>query len=83
MKVIFKKLREIKNKRYDSEIVRFSLSKEMEYLFDGVTVREVWKEKDYYRYTDRNDKATEWYIDESWFKKDDFSDIERMFNIEL
>jgi hypothetical protein len=81
MKVIFKKLREIKNKRYDSEIVRFSLSKEMEYLFDGVTVREVWEEKDYYRYTEII--ADPWYIKESWFKKDNFSDIERMFNLEL
>jgi hypothetical protein len=81
MKVVFKKLRDIKNWRFDSVILRFSISKEMEYLFDGVTVREVWKEKDYYRYNEGFYEP--WYIKESWFKKDNFSDIERMFNIEL
>jgi hypothetical protein len=83
MKVIFKKLEDIGNKQYDGDFSEFDLTSPMEYFFDGITKRDVYKEHDYFVFSDIiNDK--EWYIKKEWCNKvSEWNEIEKLFNIEL
>lgn len=66
MNVIFKKLYDIIDPNEFPMIV-----KEMEHLFDGVTVREVKKDNHYNDCYIMYDDSNEWSVIDSWFLKEE------------
>jgi hypothetical protein len=86
MKVIFKKLEEISisDRRKDPVLVD-----NMEYLFDGVTIRDVtiddYEHRNWFLYYD-GDGEGDYYIHETWFKKnrgDEHKDVMKLFSMEI
>jgi len=84
MKVIFKKLEDIKCRSSHN----FTLIGNMEYLFDGVTERDVESiGTNFYdgefHYIDKKLKCN-WSIDKGWIEEVSvFGDIMKMFDLEL
>jgi hypothetical protein len=64
MECIFKKLENI-NVSHFTGSVDFDLTPAMHHLFDGVTVRKVYKEDDYLVLSNNDG---EWYISPEWVK---------------
>ena len=86
MKVIFKNLKDIKDKHEDPVLVE-----EMEYLFDGKTVRDIGKNPDsrgdnnHWFFYDRT-----YYVNEKWFDEykeyheyHEYKDVMNLFSMEI